>query len=779
VVSALAAGFGVFVPATAGAGPLEGLKEYAAQFEAQCAEQGGPLEGALKVSIKATALANVSPGQELSFSGGSTTFSTSTAFSNQLVAAGITSVRSAVIHLPVDTTGLEPATINIVAGAGTAITVPEAGKEMTFTAPASGRTFSIGPFKVTGALGGTARLVMDSSPAFEEGFAPGEVLATGHGIRLTMTVRNAGGAGGETALLCTAPANAALAELPIETPPPPPTVTAIQPNHGGKAGGTAVTITGTNFTEVLAVKFGEVQATSFKTESGTRITAVSPPGLGTVDVGVITRGGFSALSAADRFSYPQKAEYGAHFEAPCAEQGGHLLGAAKVAIKATALSSTAPGEELQFSEASTTFSTPVAFSNQLVAAGVTKVEGKVTRLPVDATGLEPAAINIGEPPEDSTGLPYSAVPESGKEMVIAAPFNGGTYNFGPLKVTGALGSTAKLVMDSSPAFLEIEGAGANPTGEGINIAITYLKGTESVGGSTLLCTAPANVALAEVPIPPPAPTVTKVEPSHGSTAGGTSVTITGTNFIGVTAVKFGSVEATSFKAQSGTSLTAVAPPGANTVDVTVTNAGGTSVTTPADQFTYVSPIEKAEYKNWVLSGSLTDKKLGQAITLPAGATFNGSGEVNAETGAGSVNGNLSIPSFTTTLSLFGVLHVGLGITLTQVAPLEGTLGRSETVPGDELLTLPARLKLGVTSVSLLGLTIPTRCATAEPLSLSLADTLTREELLTKGWSFAGTTALPSFTCEGGFLGFLFGQVLSGLLSGPENSYSLGIKAPSG
>src|ERR1019366_8881592 len=37
----------------------------------------------------------------------------------------------------------------------------------------------------------------------------------------------------------------------------------------------------------------------------------------------------------------------------------------------------------------------------------------------------------------------------------------------------------------------------------------------------------------------PAPTVTSLSPNTGSTAGGTSTTITGTNFTGATAVKFG------------------------------------------------------------------------------------------------------------------------------------------------------------------------------------------------------------------------------------------------
>jgi Animal haem peroxidase len=45
-------------------------------------------------------------------------------------------------------------------------------------------------------------------------------------------------------------------------------------------------------------------------------------------------------------------------------------------------------------------------------------------------------------------------------------------------------------------------------------------------------------------------------------------------------------------------------------------------------------IDKAEDKSWTVSGTLTDKKTNQAITIPSGSTFNGSAEVDRETGAG-------------------------------------------------------------------------------------------------------------------------------------------------
>ena len=82
--------------------------------------------------------------------------------------------------------------------------------------------------------------------------------------------------------------------------------------------------------------------------------------------------------------------------------------------------------------------------------------------------------------------------------------------------------------------------------------------------------------------------MTDVAPSTGPAAGGTSVTITGTNLTGASAVHFGANAATGVVVNSATSVTATSPAGTGTVDVTVTTPGGTSATSSADQFTYVA-----------------------------------------------------------------------------------------------------------------------------------------------------------------------------------------------
>jgi hypothetical protein len=86
---------------------------------------------------------------------------------------------------------------------------------------------------------------------------------------------------------------------------------------------------------------------------------------------------------------------------------------------------------------------------------------------------------------------------------------------------------------------------------------------------------------------PVLPAVSSVSPSSGSAAGGTPVTITGTNFTGASAVSFGATPASTFTVNSSTSITATAPAeAAGTVDVTVTTPAGTSTTSAADHFTF-------------------------------------------------------------------------------------------------------------------------------------------------------------------------------------------------
>ncbi len=104
----------------------------------------------------------------------------------------------------------------------------------------------------------------------------------------------------------------------------------------------------------------------------------------------------------------------------------------------------------------------------------------------------------------------------------------------------------------------------------------------------------------------PAPEVTTVSPPFGPVTGATLVTITGKNFNGASAVRFGSTPAASFTVDSDTEITATAPksvrPGK--VDVTVTTFAGDNPNTRFDDYVYRACVVPA-LKNKTLKKAKT------------------------------------------------------------------------------------------------------------------------------------------------------------------------------
>jgi hypothetical protein len=143
-----------------------------------------------------------------------------------------------------------------------------------------------------------------------------------------------------------------------------------------------------------------------------------------------------------------------------------------------------------------------------------------------------------------------------------------------------LSGATKVMFGTIPATInvvsDIQITVTNPAGSGkVDVTVTTPGGTSAITAADQFTYLYAK------------PAVTSISPNEGLTTGGTSVTITGTDFTGASQVLFGTVPASSFKLDSDTQITAVSP--ANTagpVDVTVTTPGGTSATSSEDQFTY-------------------------------------------------------------------------------------------------------------------------------------------------------------------------------------------------
>jgi PKD repeat protein len=349
-------------------------------------------------------------------------------------------------------------------------------------------------------------------------------------------------------------------------------VTGITPKVGPIAGGTPVTITGSGFTGVTAVKFGTTSATSYTVNSDTQITAVAPAHTaGTIDITVTTGGGTSSTSSATKFAYAAIPTV-----TKISPAAGPTGGSTSVTITGTGFSSGTyyTTTAVKFgSTAATTFTV-----NSATSITATSPAGSGT---VDITVTTPGGTSATSSSDKFTyGTPVvtsispAAGPTGGNTVVTitGTGFTGVSgVKFGSTNAKSYTVNSATSISATSPA---------GTAGTTVDITVITPGGTSATSNNDKFTYAAA-------------PTVTAISPTAGATTGGTSVTITGTGFSSgtyytTTAVKFGSTAATTFTVNSATSITATSPAGSGTVDVTVTTPGGTSATSSADRFTYAT-----------------------------------------------------------------------------------------------------------------------------------------------------------------------------------------------
>jgi len=388
----------------------------------------------------------------------------------------------------------------------------------------------------------------------------------------------------------TAIAGGDLYSLAASSPPKPfPTLTSVEPGYGSPAGGTHVTITGTNFSEVSAVRFGSSNAASFKVESDTKITAVAPAGTGAVHVTVTTaKGGNSPIGSPDDFDYrPAVTTLEPGYGAPA--------GGTHVTITGT-----------NFNEVST-----VEFGSRDAARFKVESETKIIAVAPAGTGTVDVTVTTAGG-TSSTGFAdnFDYRPSVSKlEPSYGSP-SGGTH----VTIAGTNFNEVSAVKFGSTAAMSFEVVSENtinavaPAGTGVvDATVTSPGGISSKGPSDDFDYGP---------------TITRVTPEHGTPTGGTGVTITGTNFTGATEVKFGSNNARSFKVESGTEITAVTPAfsgGAEDgVGVYITTPGGTNTSEECGYpvgYRYEPAITKVEPDSGSVAG-------GMHVTI-RGAAFEG------------------------------------------------------------------------------------------------------------------------------------------------------------
>jgi formylglycine-generating enzyme required for sulfatase activity len=456
-----------------------------------------------------------------------------------------------------------------------------------------------------------------------------------------------------------------VASTPIRTP----TISSVTPSSGLPAGGTTITLTGTNFGGLLGVTIGGVPATNVNIVNPTTITAIAPPGsLGAKAVTVTTAGGMETL--ADAFVYvdvpswatalevaPDPAvvtnttlraaiaasglpwrvrDNGSQIEMLLVPPGSFSMGCsesdsgdcllAEYPVHPVTLTNAFYIGRYEVTQAQWTAvmgSNPSTFqsaSPQVPAAQVPNrpvetVSWNTIQGFLSATGLRlptEAEWEYAYRAGTTTAFHSSPAYPNGSNSAAAAghiawldsPFGGNsdeqTHPVGG-KAANALGlhdmsgNVSELVNDWYSSNYYYSSPSTNPLGPAIGTHRVYRSGSifnfdlfqrSSVRQACLPSTVCGFSGFRVARGVADAPTLSSVAPNVGSTAGGTTITLSGTNFVGAPSVTVGGVSATNVTIVNPTTITAVTPPGSiGSKAVTVTAGGGSS--TLADGFVYV------------------------------------------------------------------------------------------------------------------------------------------------------------------------------------------------
>ena len=496
--------------------------------------------------------------------------------------------------------------------------------------------------------GGNSVTITSSVPNFTGATVVhfGELTATPTVVSASeITVTSPGPGSGTVDVTVTTPAGtSATSNADSFTYVPAPIVTGVSPSSGPAAGGTGVTIGGTNFTGATAVDFGTTAATGVIVNgAGTSITATSPVGSGTVNVTVMTPGGTSATSSADDFTYIP-----APIVTGVSPPSGPAAGGTGVTIAGTNFSG---ATAVDFG---TTAATGVIVNGAGTSITATSPVGSGT---VNVTVMTPGGTSATSSADDFAYIPAPIVTGVSPNV---GPLGGGTG----VTITGS-NFTGATAVD----FGITAATGVTVNGTGTSITATSPSGSGTVNVTVMTPGGTSATSSADDFTYVPAPTVTGVSPNVGPLGGGTGVTITGSNFTGATAVKFGTTAATGVIVNgAGTSITATSPSGSGTVNVTVMTPGGTSATSSADDFTYVpEPIVTGVSPNGGTDAG------GTSVTI-TGSNFTGATAVKFGTTAAT-----------------GVI-VNSATSITATSPATGTIGTVDvtvTTPGGTSATSSA------------------------------------------------------------------------------------------
>ncbi|MFF2389696.1 IPT/TIG domain-containing protein [Agromyces sp. NPDC058104] len=367
---------------------------------------------------------------------------------------------------------------------------------------------------------------------------------------------------------------------------PAPVLTALDPDEGPVAGGTPVTITGTDLGGATDVTV-DGASVPFTQVSDTEITfTTAPHAAGEVDVVVTTPGGDSAPMPFTYVAQPVLTALDPD-EGPTA--GGTL-----VTVTGTDLSGatelTVDGASVPFTQVS---DTEITFTTPAHVAG-----------PVDVT------VTTAGGESDPLEYTYVAAPVLEALAPGSGPATGGTT----VTISGAdLGGATEVTVDGVPVpFTQVS-----------DTEITFVTPPHAAGEVEVVVTTPGGESNALPFTYTPVGEIDDVDPPTGPEAGGTEVTITGQCFTGATEVRFGDTPATSFEVIDDGTIVAVSPAGTGVVDLTVVGSESCGDATLPDGFAY-EPKPAAPPAGGIAS---TGVELLAPLALGGGALILGLGAV--------------------------------------------------------------------------------------------------------------------------------------------------------
>ena len=250
----------------------------------------------------------------------------------------------------------------------------------------------------------------------------------------------------------------------------PPTIASVSPNTGPMAGGTAVTIAGTNFAAGATVTFGGGAATGVSVTASS-ITATTPAhAAGAVSVVVTNPGGaeatlnngFTYLGAAPTITSLSPTSGSASGGAPVTISGSNFVSGATVTFGGTAATVTSI-------TATTIAVTTPAHAAGTVSVVVTNPDGQSATLTNSFSYTTPGPTIKSVSPTSGSRSGGTIVTISGTNFV-----SGAVVTFGGSKATvESLGSTSIRVRTSSHARGTVNVVVTNPSGQSATLTNGY------------------------------------------------------------------------------------------------------------------------------------------------------------------------------------------------------------------------------------------------------------------------------------------------------------------